>query len=331
MSGSGWRLPAFTVVVGLIVLVGVARLGMKGPSPAATAVLPLPSGAAPTLPARMSPQPSPGVVVVLQSPSELEFVYSPWPDRYADGVPRSFKQEDVYRLNAVLARAAAVAGTEQKVLIGGWLLEAKTSGCSDRRYEPWCTGMRLADGPTRLDSSVEVTDLPAEDIGPVVVSASVTAQCPGGEPWTMVSTCEFDVHGAEILWHGDDLTAASPLPVDTVLNAIEGVVFFDPVPFHPRLGCPAVTPAQTYTVDYGEVQLVAVFPTTADRRSHQAELTRASAAASPTAGCTALPFVNGSTTWVTQDNVMVRVIDYGGQASQMVRDLLRQLSQGAGK
>jgi hypothetical protein len=80
--------------------------------------------------------------VVLQSPSELEFVYSPWPDRYADAVPRSFKQEDVYRLNAVLARAAAVAGTEQKVLIGGWLLEAKTSGCSDRRYEPWCTGMR---------------------------------------------------------------------------------------------------------------------------------------------------------------------------------------------
>jgi hypothetical protein len=313
------------MVVGLIALVGFARLGMKAPSPAATGFSPRPSGAVST--PQATPQSTPGVVVVLQTPSELEFVYSPWPDRYADGIPRSIRQQDVYRLNAVLARAAAVEGKVQKALIGGWLLKGKTSGCSDRGYEPWCGEMQLADSPTAVASSVQVTDLSTEYAGPVVLSANVTAHCPGEEAWRLVSSCDFELRDDEVLWRGDNLTNAEPIHVISLLNAIDGITIFNPVPFHPKLGCLTLTPAQTYTVDFGEIQLVAVFPTTAARRAAEAALAAAKPAPSPSAGCSELPAVNGTTTWVTQDNVMVRVVDFAGHAAQRVRDLLRQLSE----
>src|SRR3954452_4308517 len=137
MSGLGWRVPALAVVVSLFVLVAVARVGMKeAPAPTSSA----PPLASPSQPGANLERPS-NPPVLLSSPSDVEFAYSPWPDRYADGIPRSLDGTPVLRLNAAVDQARlATDGRTGSVLVGGWFqgMAPNVSGCSRQGYEPWC-------------------------------------------------------------------------------------------------------------------------------------------------------------------------------------------------
>jgi hypothetical protein len=339
---SGWRLPALAVVVALVGLVAAARVGMRDTPPSRSALAPTP--AVPTalaaLPSRPAQRPvqatiGPGQVVIL-TPSNLEFAYSPWPDRYADGIPRTIDGSPVLRLNAALDVARfADAGVSASVLIGAWFSGApdSASGCSARAYEPWCQAGRLADSPAGLgrgEAVVEVSNLPALGPGPVVIAATVRATCPMPLPVTTPQTCDFSLHADDVRWQGDEYTASAPIAVGPLFSTLASFTWFDPVPFHERPGsCPYDRPAQTYTAEYGRVQVAFVFPTAADRIEQGKQVVDETPAGDGAEGCFQLPPAYGASGWISQDNVMLRVTNVDGEFGDAVRSLLGELSLAA--
>ena len=327
VPSSGWRVPALAIVVALIALVGVARLGMVEQPAVAPATTSATMPAASVGATLAAPSATESVLAVIQTPSDLEFAYSPWPDRYADGIPRAIDGQEVVRLNRAIARATAEAGQSEHFLIGGWFsgTGATTSGCSPQGYEPWCRQGGLADKPTLFErDGVEVVGMPAMGPGPVVIATTVKADCHPVSRWTLRRDCQYELRAEQVLWQGDGLTSAEPIAVGPLLSAIGDFVYFDPQPFHARPGCQSVPP-QSYAVDYGEVRVVAIFATTADRLAQEAAIEQL-AGADRSPGCAKLPLSDDSTRWLSVANVMVRLTDYGGGAAPVVRDLLEALS-----
>lgn len=339
MFGVGWRLPALAVVIGLVMLVGLARAGMKEPPVAPTTLPPAVSPTAGALavaasPSAQAPSRPDRVPVVLSTPSDLEFVYSPWPDRYADGIPRSIEGEPVLRINAALLRARlADDGQSGSLLIGGWFAGNPdgASGCSAQAYEPWCRQGRLADTAARLGrgEGVEMGNMPAIGAGPVVVSATVVASCPDRSPRSIESYCTFKLSANDLRWQGDAFTNTEPIAVGPLISAIAAVMWFDPMPFHEQPNCRLVRPPQTYTTTYGNVEAMIVFPTRDDRLAQASTVLNAPSSGTATSGCAALPPLEGLSGWVSDENVMVRVVDYDGAAGRTVRDLLDEMAASA--
>jgi hypothetical protein len=339
---SGWRLPGLAVAVVLAGLVAAARVGMHDTPPvrstlpptqaAPTALAALPTGAT----ARpVQPTIDPGQVMVI-TPSHLEFAYSPWPDRYADGIPRVIDGSPVLRLNAALDLARfADSGVSASVLIGAWFAGApdSASGCSPKAYEPWCQAGRLADSPAGLgrgEAVVEVRNLPALGPGPLVIAATVQATCPMPLPVTTPQTCDFSLEADDVRWQGDEYTASAPIAVGPLFSTLASFTWFDPVPFHERPGsCPYERPAQTYTAEYGQVQVAFVFPTAADRVEKGKHVVDEAPADNGAEDCFQLPPEYGLSGWISLDNVMLRVSDVDGEFGDSVRSLLGELSSAA--
>jgi hypothetical protein len=336
---SGWRLPALAVTVALVGLVAAARLGMRDTPPPRSIVAP--TQVAPTalaaLPTNAAQRPVPATIdpakVVILTPSSLEFAYSPWPDRYADGIPRVVDGSPVLRLNAALDVARfADSRISPSLLIGAWFAGAPdgASGCSAQAYEPWCRTGRLADSPAGLgrgEAVVEVGNLPALGPGPLVIAATVQATCPMPLPVTTPQTCDFSLHADDVRWQGDEYTAAAPIAVGPLFSTLASFIWFDPVPFHERPGsCPYERPAQTYTAEYGQVQVAFVFPTAADRVEQGKGVVDETPAADGAEGCFELPPAYGASGWISQDNVMLRVTNVDGEFGDSVRSLLGDLS-----
>jgi hypothetical protein len=339
MSGSGWRLPALAVLVALLVLVGVARVGMKEaptpPSPAATAADTTLAGALPT---GSVPAPLDGVApsnppVLLSQPSDVAFAYSPWPDRYADGIPRALNGTPVLRLNAALDQAReATDGRTGLLLVGGWFAGTaqNTSGCSKQGYEPWCSDEMVADTPALLGRTegVTVSGMPGVG-GPAVARIKVVADCGNNRPPSINTYCQFHLTADSVLWQGDEYTSTSPIAVGPLISTIAAMMWFDPIPFHPRPSCQLSRPAQSYTTTYGDVEMMFAFASTEDRVAHGADAIESRPDDQSVNGCARVPPLEGRSGWINQDNVLIRVVDAAGVPGQTIQDLLVQLSSEA--
>jgi hypothetical protein len=335
-GGFSWRLPALAITVALIGLVVVARLNMPVPPAPAPSRLPLasPTAVAEASPSRPPLTPAPSRQIWINSPSPLEFVPSPWPDRYADGIPRTIDGNSVVRLNAALqmARQAApkVAGP---LMVGSWFAGLPDAdGCSALAYEPWCRQGRLADTPAgfgRNEGVVAVDGMPAIGPGPLVVVATATADCPADLAWDDPALCTYALHAQQVLWRGDAYTAASPIGVGPLFSAIAALMWFDPQPFHADATCQLAQPRQSYATQYGLVQLAFIFPTTAERRSLAPAVVNKFALADQAGDCVVLAPMYSGTGWLRQDNVLLRVANPAGQTGDTIRHLLGELSLAA--
>ena len=336
MSGLGWRLPALVVTVALLVLVGLARVGMKEapvPPPSA-ALLPSPSGVALTSPSPASLVSHPSnPPVLLSTPSEVEFAYSPWPDRYADGIPRDLDGLPVLRLNGALDQARLASdGRTGSLLVGGWFQPTapNASGCSRQGFEPWCAGEMMADTPALLGRArgVTVSGMSAVS-GAAVVLATVVAVCSNDEPPSINAYCDFKLAADHVVWQGDAYTDTAPIAVGPLISAISSSMWFDPIPYQARPNCHVTRPAQSYTTTYGNVQMMFVFASTGDRQAHGEETIDSRPGDQTGSGCAPVPPLEGSSGWISRDNVLIRVVDSAGEPGQTIRNLLDQLSADA--
>jgi len=325
---SSWRLPALLVAIGLVALVGLARSSMKealGPTPSRPPV-------ASSTPAGLAIAPSPSPFVA--NPIDLEFLYSPWPDRYADGIPRSISGSPVRRLNAALDAARLIDdGTSDQVLVGGWFVAApnRASGCSAQAYEPWCWQGRLADTPALLGrgEGIDLANMPALGAGPVVVSAVVATECSDRAPLSEPSACTYQMSSHDVLWQGDAFTDTEPIAVGPLISSLAAAMWFEPLPFHEGPTCRLARPAQTYSTLYGDIQMILIFPTTEDRVAKATSVLNAPPFDGGSSSCASLPPLDGRSGWLSRDNVMIRVVDYDGESGSTVRDLLEELSRSA--
>jgi hypothetical protein len=340
VSGSGWRWPALAVVVGLLVLVGVARLGMKeAPTPPpSTPVNAVPTTLAGGLPSASLPASLVGVApsnppVLLSAPSDLEFDYSPWPDRYADGIPRVLDGTPVLRLNAAVDQARLAAdGRTGSLLVGGWFqgTAQNVSGCSKQGYEPWCSDEMLADTPALLGRAegVTVSGMPGVS-GPAVARVKIVADCGNNRPPSLNAYCQFRLTADRVLWQGDEYTSTSPIAVGPLISAIAAMMWFDPIPFHPRPSCQLTRPAQSYTTTYGNVEMMFAFASTEDRVAQGADAIESRSDDQSVSGCARVPPLEGSSGWISQDNVLIRVVDATGVPGRTIQNLLAELSSEA--
>jgi len=337
MARLGWRLPALAVTIALLLLVGLARVGMKeapAPPPSA-AVLPSPSGAvagSPALPESLVPHPS-NPPVLLSTPSEVQFAYSPWPDRYADGIPMSIGGVPVLRLNAAVDRARLASdGRSGSILVGGWFQPAAptVSGCSRQGFEPWCSDEMLADTPALLGRSqaATVSGMPAVT-GAAVVLVSVVAVCSNDQPPSIDSYCDFKFAADHVVWQGDAYTDTAPIAVGPLISVISSAMWFDPIPYQAHPSCHLTRPAQSYTTTYGNVEMMFVFASTGDRKAHAQEAIASRSGDQVDSGCAPVPPLTGLSGWIIRDNVLIRVVDAAGEPGQTIRSLLDQLSAAA--
>ncbi len=340
MSGSGWRLPALAVVVGLLVLVGVARVGMKDapPPPPSAPLSAAPTTLAGVLPSASLPASLVGIApsnppVLLSTPSEVEFAYSPWPDRYADGIPRVLDGTPVLRLNDVVDQARLAAdGRTGLLLVGGWFAGTapNVSGCSKQGYEPWCSDVTVADTPALLGRTdgVTVSGMPGVS-GPAVARIKAVAECGNSRPPSLNAYCQFQLTADSVLWQGDEYTSTSPIAVEPLISTIAAMMWFDPIPFHARPSCQLTRPAQSYTTTYGNVEMMFAFASTADRVAQGADVIESRSDDQSVSGCARVPPLEGRSGWISQDNVLIRVVDAAGEPGRTIQGLLAQLSSEA--
>lgn len=335
---SGWRLPAVALAVALIALVAFARSGMherpapaptEGPGPVSPSVVPvaLATSSPPTTTATMAP-------VFVRTPSELEYAYSPWPDRYADGIPQLIDGTRVLRLNSAFdtARLADGAITEA-MLVGGWYVGPPdgVSGCSAQAYEPWCRTGRLADTPGELGrgDGVAVDKILPLGAGPLVVRATARATCDPAAQWSMPAACKYELDADEIVWQGDELTDTGPIPIGRLLITLASAVDFNPTPFHEGTACRLQRPAQTYVSPYGDVELLFAFRSADERVAQTTEVLNGPPFGDLANDCARRPPLDGHAGWISRDNVLLRVPDYGGPGGDAVRRILDELSLAA--
>jgi hypothetical protein len=338
VSGLGWRLPALLVVVALLAMVGLARIGMKeAPAlPPSPALLRSPSSVAvanPSQPASDDAKRS-NPPVLLSQPSFVQFAYSPWPERYADGIPRSVGGVPVMRLNTAVDQARLASdGRTGSVLVGGWFQPTApaVSGCSPQGFEPWCSEETAADTPALLGraQSATVSGMPAVT-GPAIVQATVAAACSTNQPPSIDTYCDFRLAVDQVVWQGDAYTDTAPIAVGPLISVISSTMWFDPIPYQARPSCHVTRPAQSYTTySYGDVEMVFVFPTTGDREAHGAETIASRPDDQTGSRCAPVPPLTGSSGWISQDNVLIRVIDAAGEPGRTILSLLEQLSAAA--
>jgi len=313
---------------------------MKEPPtpPPSAPVRPVPTTLAGVLPSASLPESLVAPVpsnppVLLTTPSEVAFAYSPWPDRYADGIPRVLDGTPVLRLNDAVDQARLAAdGRTGQLLVGGWFAGTaqNVSGCSKQGYEPWCSDETVADTPALLGRTegVTVSGMPGVN-GPAVARIKVVADCGNSRPPSLNANCQFQLTADSVLWQGDKYTSTSPIPVGPLISTIAAMMWFEPIPFHPRPSCQLTRPAQSYTTTYGNVEMMFVFASTADRVAHGAEVVDSRADDQSVSGCARVPPLEGRSGWISQDNVLIRVVDATGEPGRTIKDLLGQLSSEA--
>lgn len=343
-GGSGWRLSALAVVLALTGLIVVARLGMKGPAPPAPtsiAAVATPVGDVPTPSVAELPSVRSTTFVLPASTarpnvrlgsSSLESAFSPWPDRYADGIPKAIDGVPVHRLNAALNIALRSAdGVSEDVLVGGWYIGPAyiAPGCSHLGNETWCPGGRLADAAIDLgrDAAYRVDGPVPPGSGPRIVRGTAQAICSWVDQSFEGARCQFTLNGEAIIWHGDSYTDTAPIGALPLLGEL-GQTFsdFDPQPYHYESGCQLPPPAQSYRSLTGDVQLILVFSSTADQVA-QADAVTSVPDGDLVAGCDRRQPQDGTAAWFSHENVMVLV--RAGSTGPAVSQLLEELSAAA--
>lgn len=198
--------------------------------------------------------------------SRLESAFSPWPDRYADGIPKMIDGVPVDRLNAAVNIALRSAdGVSEHVLVGGWYIGPAyiAPGCSRLGNETWCPGGRLADAAADLgrDAGYRVDGPVPPGSGPRIVRGTAQAICTWVDQSTEGARCQFILNGEAIVWQGDEYTDAAPIGALPLLGALgRALQDFDPQPYHDGPGCQLERPAQSYQSATGGVELLFVFP-----------------------------------------------------------------------
>ena len=240
-----------------------------------------------------------------------------------DGTP-------VLRLNDAVDEARlATDGRTGVLLVAGWFqgTAPNVSGCSKQGYEPWCSEEMVADTAATLGRGrgMSISGMPAVN-GPAIARVKVVAVCSNGMPPSIDSYCQFQLTADGVLWQGDDYTSTEPIAVGPLISTISAAMWFDPIPFHPRPSCHLTRPAQSYTTTYGNVETMFVFASTADREAQGDKVVEGRSDDQSTTGCARVPPLEGLSGWISQDNVLIRVIDSAGEPGRQIRGLLAQLS-----
>jgi hypothetical protein len=352
-GAQGWRLPAVIVAVALVALVAFARLGMKPAStlpsvtvdpaarptagPTEAAVLPAPTSA-PTAP----PTPSPteqGVTFTTVTGPRVDFIkptgfsspVSPWPGRFADGIPSAINGETVHRINETLNLAVfSDTGVSGSMLIGGWFqwLPAFGEPCGGPRFQQVCGAGKIADSPLQLDSQgVPVDGVTADGSGPIVIRGIANARCAAPIDEKLRFLCPYAIRVQAVVWHGDGYTDSEPITAQPLLQRLGRTVRdFNPQPYHDQPTCLVPRPAQAYRSDTGKLQFVFVFASTADRVAGATSLLIGPPYSDAGSGCDKRPPLDGNSGWISVANVIVCVSDVDGPVGAKVRRMLYDLS-----
>lgn len=135
------------------------------------------------------------------------------------------------------------------------------------------------------------------------------------------------LNGEAIVWQGDEYTDTAPIGALALLGALgRALQDFDPQPYHDGPGCQLERPAQSYQSATGEVELLLVFPSIADRVAGATALLKGPPYGDPGSSRDRSEPLDAKAAWLSRDNVMVLVRDYAGPTGQVVLQLLEELS-----
>jgi hypothetical protein len=323
--GSGWRLPALAVLTGLAVVVGLARMGMPSPPPPIESPLQL-------APVVVEPTPTaspPPVAILTLTPSEFAQVRSPWPDRYADGIPRSIDGVPVHRFNAAQASSTTFLSETTSMLIGGWYLGPSdvVRGCARPANSFSCPSGRFADNPAELagGQGIRVGGHVPSGNGALVIRGTVGLSCtPGGV--RLPAACRTRINAEAVVWEGDERTRSDPIKVALLLSRLaDSVSEFHPLPYHDLPECRLARPAQEWVSATGNVTMAFIFTSSDERTAMETEVLNGPPHGDPASGCAVLEPLDGTDGWVSQANVLLRVRDLAGASGDAVRQILEDL------
>lgn len=331
--GSGWRLPALAVLAGLAIVVGLARIGMPSLPPPAESPLQLaPVVVEPRAPPSSTPPPTaspPPAAILTLTPSEFEKVKSPWPDRYADGIPRSISGVPVHRFSAAQASSATFLSATTSMLIGGWYVGPSdvVRGCARPASSFSCPNGRFADNPAGLagGQGARVGGHVPSGNGALVIRGTVGLSCtPGGV--RLPAACRTRINAEAVVWEGDDLTRSDPIKVAPLLSRLaESVTDFHPLPYHDLPECRLVRPAQEWVSPTGNVPMAFIFNSPDERFALATAVLNGPPYGDPASGCASLEPLDGTDGWISQANVLLRVRDVAGPSGGAVRQILEDL------
>jgi hypothetical protein len=249
---------------------------------------------------------------------------SPWPGRFADGIPSAIGGEQVHRVFDTLNLAVfSDIGDSGSILIGGWY-----SQHDDRTpcYPPpaTCGNGQIADSPLQLGSQgLGVDGVAVGHNGPVVIRGSAHTRCAPPAGQGLMFLCLYEIRADAVVWRGDAYTVAEPIPAMELLQQLRyEVPSFDPQPYHDQPACLLPRPAQSYRSEAGKIQFVFVFPTTAERVAGATSLLLGPPYADIGSGCDKRPPLDGHAGWISVENVIVRVDDVNGRVGDKVRKIL---------
>lgn len=313
-------------------LLGAAAVGL-----AVAAVL---VGSLPLRPA-VSPLPSPHMTEM----SSLSSAASA--SRYPGGIPTNLDGEPVYvGLGAVLHADAMKDATP--FLVGGWFGDGTRNTCTGggivlgtpdpALFRHGCGSVVGGDSPWGANSwpgpqgwlAWNGHSLPG-GAGPSIVRVHahdpLSAQCSAGSR----ASCEATLVVDDVLWTGDELTAASPISVTEAVDSLDAVLIQEQLPVAGgtlvvsrhvfstvrEQPCPSPWPTEVFDL-HGDPRfaLLAVFPDVAARVAAQ-PLLDSSASACPTDPRVVRP---AARLWVGQANVLVLV--YGSDVADATQEAL---------
>jgi hypothetical protein len=341
-------LPALAVSGVLILLVTFARMGMPPPAPTTTTFHPpTPTAVAaatvvPTMTASPAPSPSTGpttgLVTLTTAPyttSETGFSsrVSPWPDRFADGIPSVIEGEVVHRVSDSLSSALfSEARDSGSILIGGWYSphDPRTPACDPPPAS--CGSGQIADSPLQLQSDgVGVDGIAVDSGGPIVIRGSARTECAPPVGQRILFFCLYAIRAEAVVWRGDEFTVTEPIPAMQLLLELRGKMpAFYPQPYHDQPACLLPRPAQAYRSVAGKIQFVFVFPTTDERVAGATSLLLGPPYGDIGSGCDKRPPLDGQSGWISVENVIVRVDEVNGATGDKVRKILNAFPVGAG-
>ena len=243
--------------------------------------------------------------------------------RFADGIPSSIAGELVRR-PAGFATSNLPAG--ESFLIGGWgmptyyacpaiPLEGSHGSCAG--------GSDFADTPV---GGGKIRAIPALPTGPVVVRAHtpLPEDCPSGCPAVHLLIVE------EIVWRGDEFTAASPRSILGVATALD---LGELTASHAAVECdPGFPSVRWIASDRTDIGLILVFPSTAAREAIDQNYRADGYWGTDRTGAPCATIIDAASAWrwVAVDNVMVQVMGtVGGTPAaldQVAKDIETRLA-----
>src|SRR6185369_14588668 len=130
---------------------------------------------------------------------------------------------------------AQSGGESRDILIGGWMGSGADLApqCGASLDQSGCKLAKMADDPMQLagGGGINVDGVRTSGTGPVIIEASVQRRCAADGQASLVTLCEYGVHGQQALWTGDGATTVGPI---TLFNLIAGMTaaipVFKPIP-----------------------------------------------------------------------------------------------------